>query len=183
MSTSIKRMSQSVARVDEPLPNRPMDANAPLLTPEEEAAYMEALAVQKKVVEERFKPPPPPREWSLPLWAQGICIAVVLALLLSPRPWWGTPPAPLAFDVAQGTRMQMWLAVHELERARVATGFVPRTLAGRESWGLQLEVRASGSYKVSAPATGISWSSGQRTTLILDGIPRTISAGLRAGAR
>lgn len=153
MSTSIKRQTEQMARIDEPLPDRPMDKDAPLLTPEEEAAYMEALAYQQKVVEERFKAPPP-KDWSLPLWAQAICVAVLLGLLFSPRPWWGNAPSPKAVDVAQGTRMQVWLMAQELERARAATGAAPRP-------------RVTG-------------SSGQRLTIILDGIPRTISAGVPA---
>ena len=153
MSTSIKRQTEQMARIDEPLPDRPMDKDAPLLTPAEEAAYMEALAYQQKVVEERFKATPP-KDWSLPLWAQAICVAVLLGLLFSPRPWWGNAPSPKAFDVAQGTRMQVWLMAQELERARTATGAAPRP-------------RVTG-------------SSGQRLTIILDGIPRTISAGVPA---
>lgn len=182
MSTSIKRQSEQMSRIEEPLPNRPMDKDAPLLTPEEEAAYMEALAFQKKVVEERFKPPPPPKDWTLPLWAQAICVAVLLGLLASPRPWWGNPPQPRAFDVAQGTRMQVWILVQELERARNTVGVLPPSLRdiGRESWGPQLTVRATGRYVVAAERPKITWSSGQRITTILDGIPRTISAGVPA---
>lgn len=181
-STSVKRPTQRVSRViDDPLPDRPIDANAPLLTPEEEAAYMQALAYQKKVVEERFKAPPPPKDWTLPLWAQAICVAVLLGLLVVPRPWWGAAPAPRAFDVAQGTRMQVWLMVQELERVRTATGVVPPSLqqVGRESWGPTLTVRGTGRYQVQAPGTNIAWNSGQRLTTILDGIPRTITAGVR----
>ncbi len=44
---------------DEPLPDRPIDATSPLLTPEEEAAFMRALATQRQAVEERFRAPAP----------------------------------------------------------------------------------------------------------------------------
>jgi hypothetical protein len=78
MSTSIKRQSAQMSRVDEPLPNRPMGKGAPLLTPEEEAAYMEALAYQKRVVEERFKAPPPKAPRPRVTWSSGQRLTIIL---------------------------------------------------------------------------------------------------------
>jgi hypothetical protein len=177
MSDTVRRMSREIQAIDA-LPDRPMDKDAPLVTPEEAAAYEALIKKRDELITVRLEAPPSPREWNLPGWAQAVCLVVLGALLLWPTPWWPEAAHPTQFDVVQGTRLRVWLVAQEVERERALTGAPPPSLAALDKgdWSVDYTVGRGGLYTVSRRAgpIAVSYASTERLTSLLDGIPRTI---------